>query len=319
MGKPFPKNSTGQVYSIKTVCAEIGLLPVTLRAWEARYRIVTPSRSKSNYRLYTERDAALLRWVKHRVDAGIPIRLVAAEASRLRRAGKQPEASASPVGSGQSHKGGDPSKSADCLYDALTAHRESVAERCLADALTRFDLAALCLDVMTPCLWHIGDAWERGAIRIATEHFASNYLRGRLLAWFQSAPNPRRGPLILVGCAPQELHDIGSLMLALFLRTRRYRVEFLGQDLNLDDLCAYIREVHPAFVCLSAGAESPARRLIGFQSSLNAVKPHPLLGFGGRAFNRNPLLQKEISGVFLGESLPEAISRIQSLLEKHPQ
>jgi DNA-binding transcriptional MerR regulator len=307
-GRPR-KIQDGRVYSIKTVCAETGLRPVTLRAWEARHGIVIPSRSKNNYRAYSEADLSLLRWVKKRVDSGIPIRLVAAEANRLRRTGKRMEIPAARV-----LKGGDPSKSVDCLYNALTAHRESEADRCLRDARIRFDLSVLCLDVMTPCLWRIGDAWERGVIRIVTEHFASTYLRGQLLAWFQSEPGPRRGPLILVGCGPMEFHDIGGLMLALLLRRRRRRVEFLGQDLSLDDLRSYLREMRPALVCLSANAEPAARRLIGFNSSLASVHPRPIFGFGGRAFNQIPSLRKAVSGVFLGETLTDAVSRIQSLL-----
>lgn len=300
------------MYSIKTVCAETGLLPVTLRAWEARYQLVTPSRSKNNYRVYSERDLALLRWVKQRVDGGIPIRLAAAEANRLRRAGRRIHAPAvRPL------QGGNPSQSVGCLYEALTAHREPAADRCLKEARMRFDDPALCLEVIASCLWRIGDAWERGAIRIATEHFASNYLRGQLLGWFQSLPSPNRGPLILAGCGPSEFHDIGSLMLALLLRKWRRRVEFLGQDLNLDDLRAYIRDVRPAMVCLSANAEGTARQLAGFESSLKNFHPRPIFGFGGRAFSRNPRLQRAVPGVFLGETVPEAIDKIQSLLKSY--
>jgi DNA-binding transcriptional MerR regulator len=306
------KNPDAGGYSIKTVCAETGLRPVTLRAWEARHHIVTPSRSKNNYRLYSERDLALLRWVKQRIDAGIPIRLAAAEASRLRRAGKRIDAPAvRPL------LGGDPAQSAESLYAALTAHREPAADRCLKEARTRFDVTTLCLDVIAPCLWRIGDAWERGAIRIATEHFASNYLRGQLLGWFQSSPGPRQGSLILAGCGPSEFHDIGSLMLALLLRKRRQRVEFLGQDLNLDDLRAYVRDVRPALVCLSANGEGAARQLIGFESSLKELKSRPLFGFGGRAFNQIPSLRNTVSGIFLGETLPEAALKIQRLLKSN--
>ena len=299
------------MYSIKTVCAETGLLPVTLRAWEARYKVVTPARSKSNYRLYSEAELSLLRWVKMRVDTGDPIRLVAAEAARLRRARNRMEAPAvHPL------QGGAPAKSVDCLYEALIAHRENAADRCLKDALARFDLPVICLNVLTPYLWRIGDAWERGAIRIADEHFASTYIRGKLLAWFQAEPGPQRGALILIGCGPMEFHDIGSLMLALLLRRRRRRVEFLGQDLDLDDLRAYIHEVRPALVCLSANAEPVARRLTGFDHSLDNFRPRPVFGFGGRAFNQIPSLRKAISGVFLGETLPEALTRIKYLLKK---
>ncbi|MGB7538468.1 MAG: MerR family transcriptional regulator [Anaerolineales bacterium] len=309
MGKATRPRDPARKYSIKTVCAETGLLPVTLRAWEARYKVVAPARSKGNYRLYSEADLSLLRWVKKRVDAGEPIRLVAAEAARLRRAGKRAEAPAAhPL------QGGAPAKSADCLYAALMEHRENAADRCLKVAQARFDLPAICLDVMTPCLWRIGDAWERGAIRIADEHFASTYIRGQLLAWFQAESDPRRGGRILVGCGPMEFHDIGSLMLALLLRRRRRRVDFLGQDLDLEDLRAYIQEIRPALVCLSANAEPAARRLIGFEKSLEHFRPHPVFGFGGRAFNQIPSLRKTVSGVFLGETLAGAMTRIQDLL-----
>jgi methanogenic corrinoid protein MtbC1 len=313
MAKAVRRRDPARMYSVKSVSLETGLLPVTLRAWESRYKLINPARSKSNYRLYSEADMSLLRWVKKRVDAGNPIRLVAAEAVRLRRAGKRMEAPAA-----RPLKGGDPSRFADCLYDALTGEGEAAADRCLKDAQTRFDLPSICLDVMTPCLWRIGDAWERGMIRIATEHFASTYLRGRLLAWFQAEPGPHQGPLILTGCGPMEFHDIGSLMLALMLRRGRRRVEFLGQDLNLDDLRAYIREVRPALVCLSANAEPAARRLTGFASSLENLRPRPAFGFGGRAFNQIPSLRNDVAGIFLGETLTQAMARIKSILEKRP-
>jgi DNA-binding transcriptional MerR regulator len=309
MAKAARRRDPARLYSIKTICTETGLLPVTLRAWEARYKLIHPARSKSNYRLYSEADLELLHWVKNRVDAGNPIRLVAAEAARLRRAGKRMEAPAA-----QPLRGGMPAPSVDFLYEALIAHQENAADRCLKEALARFDLTAMCQDVLTPCLWRIGDAWERGAIRVADEHFASTYIRGKLLAWFQAKPGPRRGALILIGCGPMEFHDIGSLMLALLLRGRRRRVEFLGQDLDLDDFRAYIHEIRPALVCLSANAEPAARRLIGFEKSLEHIHPRPIYGFGGRAFNQIPSLRKAISGIFLGETLAGAVNRIQDLL-----
>jgi DNA-binding transcriptional MerR regulator/methanogenic corrinoid protein MtbC1 len=312
MPKTLRTEDNPRLYSIRSVCLQTGILPVTLRAWEARYRILKPARAKNRYRRYTEEDAALLRWIKQRVDAGAPIRLVAAEARALRRAGRRPAAAAIPEGR---RTGADPSRSAAGLFAALTAHDESGAERCLADALRMFGPEDASLKVIAPCLWRIGDAWERGEVRIATEHFASTFLRGRLLAWFQAAPQTRRGPLVLIGCAPLEFHDIGGLMLACLLRRRRVRVEFLGQDLSLDDLRAYVREARPALVCLSAGAEEPARRLSGLEAAFRRFKPRPLFGFGGRAFTHNPVLQKAVPGVFLGETLPEAVVAIQRLLK----
>ena len=61
------------VFTIKTVVQETGIPPATLRAWERRYGVLSAGRSEGGYRLYSERDIAILRWLKRQVDAGVAI------------------------------------------------------------------------------------------------------------------------------------------------------------------------------------------------------------------------------------------------------
>jgi len=49
------------VYNIKAVAQLLGILPVTLRAWERRYGMPSPSRGQQGYRLYSEYDVRILR------------------------------------------------------------------------------------------------------------------------------------------------------------------------------------------------------------------------------------------------------------------
>src|SRR5512133_2526001 len=60
-------------FTIKTVASQTGIRPVTLRAWERRHEVLNPHRGDNRYRLYSERDVAILRWLKNRVDSGISI------------------------------------------------------------------------------------------------------------------------------------------------------------------------------------------------------------------------------------------------------
>ncbi len=76
-----------------------------------------------------------------------------------------------------------------------------------------YDLNTYLLKTLIPALVEIGEAWANGVIPVATEHFASAYLRGNLLTLFQAFPARSNSPFILVGCAPTELHEIGSLYL----------------------------------------------------------------------------------------------------------
>jgi DNA-binding transcriptional MerR regulator/methylmalonyl-CoA mutase cobalamin-binding subunit len=302
-------------YNIKAVCLETGIRPVTLRAWERRYRLLRPHRTRSNYRLYSERDVAVLRWLKHRVDSGLPISTVASELAEMRRTGAWPEPIAQlPPVQAVAGPAIPPADYAMRLYTALVSHDETSAGGLLTQVHALYDLKTVCLEVMVPCLVAIGDAWQTGQIRITTEHFASNFLRGRLLTLFQSQPMPRSAPRILVGCAPTELHDIASLMLALLLRRDGYRVEFLGQDVHADDLVAYARLERPSLICLSAGSEQAARELARIHDGLASMRPRPKLGFGGRIFVHKPGLREATAGLYLGNTLAEALVGIRALL-----
>ncbi|MBP7694020.1 MAG: MerR family transcriptional regulator [Anaerolineales bacterium] len=302
-------------YNIKAVCSETGIRPVTLRAWERRYKLLEPHRTRSNYRLYSERDVAVLRWLKGRVDSGLPISTAATELAELRRTGTWPEtAPALPPAGPAPSQALPPADYAMQLYTALVAHSENTAAAVLAEAHAVYDIKTICLEVMAPCLVSIGDAWSQGRIRITTEHFASNFLRGRLMALFQAQPLPRSAARILVGCAPHELHDIASLILALLLRREGYRVEFLGQDVHAGDLVEYARFERPNLICLSAGSELAARELTVVFNGLANMRPRPKFGFGGRIFNQKPALREATPGVFLGETLGEALLNVRRTL-----
>jgi DNA-binding transcriptional MerR regulator len=301
-------------HTIKAVSAQTGILPVTLRAWERRYRLVKPKRTSGNYRLYSDRDVALLRWVRERMDAGMAVSRVADEFHALRRSGKWPAAVASlPAEPANASAAPDPSD-AQRLFKALAAMNEPQAAVLLREAHQRFDLYAICLDIIQPCLYEIGEAWYRGELRIATEHFASQYLRGHLLALFQGFPMRQSTPRIVVGCAPNEFHDIGSLMVALFLRRAGYRVEFIGADAHLDDLAEYARAERPALICLSANTEAAARGLRQLDARLAGMRPRPRFAFGGRIFNLRPELQTLVPGLFLGPDARAAVERLQTVL-----
>jgi DNA-binding transcriptional MerR regulator len=301
-------------HTIKTVCAQTGILPVTLRAWERRYKLFKPQRTRGNYRLYSERDIAVLRWVKSRVESGLSIGRVADEFHALRMAGHWPDAPLTPPPAPVAESATPPDVYRQRLYAALTAIDEAQAAEVLHEAQALFDLTALCLNIIQPCLYDIGEAWYRGTLRIATEHFASQYLRGRLLTLFQAYPMRHSAPRIVVGCAPNEFHDIGSLMLALFLRREGYRVEFLGADVSLEDLSEYARAERPALICLSAHSEAAARGLRQMEARLAGMRPRPKFAFGGQIFNLQPKFRTVIPGLYLGEDARQAVARVREFL-----
>jgi MerR family transcriptional regulator, light-induced transcriptional regulator len=67
---------------------------------------------------------------------------------------------------------------------------------------------------------------------VVQEHFASNLLRGRLLA-LARAWERGTGPAALLASAPDEQHDLPLIMFGLALRAQGRRVIFLGADTPL--------------------------------------------------------------------------------------
>lgn len=67
------------VYSIGAVARMLDIPPSTLRAWEDRYSLISPTRSEGSHRLYSRAQVEKLRYIKVQIESGIS----AADAHRL--------------------------------------------------------------------------------------------------------------------------------------------------------------------------------------------------------------------------------------------
>ena len=299
-------------FNIKSVCTQTGIRAVTLRAWERRHELLNPHRAENRYRQYSERDVAILRWIKDRVDGGMAISSAVNELRAMMRAGIYPEPVVAAPTTKASPPALPPARYIRRLYQALVAHDEGAAGDVFQEIQAGFSLLDLFQMILIPVLVEIGDAWYRGSIRIATEHFASAFIRGKLLTLFQSYPARRGAAHILIGCAPGEQHELGSLMFAVLLRSRGYQVEYLGPDIPLQDLADYAKSERPSLISLSASLEEPALALAGMQDKLSGMRPVPQFAYSGAAFVNHPELKKKVQGIYLGDSLDAGLAAVKS-------
>jgi len=303
-------------FNIKAVSLKTDIQAVTIRAWERRYALLEPQRGGNGYRLYSERDIALLTWVKKQVDGGISISSVAAELKTAIEKERWPEAvltDKGPVAS-RHNRVHDNKTLAQQLATALLRSDERMAADIFGEALGNAQLIPLFEEILTPVLVEIGERWERGEISVATEHFASYLIQGKVEAIYHSLPLHPSGPKVMLGCAPDELHEIGSLMFATLLRDAGYRVEFLGPDLPLKDLAVYAGEEKPRLLIVAATILEPAYSLIEFPALLAKLKQQPVFAFGGAAFGREPGLSEKVAGIYLGATLAKSLAKVKSLV-----
>jgi len=206
---------------IGALSRRVGISPELLRAWEARYGLLQPDRTPSGYRLYSIEDEARVRMMKGYIEQG----LAASDAARLALAAPLAPSPADTSPAAQ-RAAGDFDALTGELRGALSAFDEEAAQDALDRLLASFSVEKVLRDALLVLLHELGDRWAAGAATVAEEHFASNVLRGRLMAmargWDQG-----NGPRALLACPPDEYHDISLIMFGA-LHRRGWRVTFFG-------------------------------------------------------------------------------------------
>jgi MerR family transcriptional regulator, light-induced transcriptional regulator len=323
--------ATTPLYNIKAVVQATNISPSTLRAWERRYNMCQPQRSDSGYRLYSDRDIAIIRWLKAQVDAGISISQAVTWLQSLMDESTNGNSVALPDPSGRVLEAVHAAVPTPLdvqnfaalhtrLLDALLVFNEGEVEQVLASAFALYPLEHVGEFVVAPTMVEIGERWHRGELSITREHYATNYLLQRLGAILRVVPNGYSGPLVWVGCAPGERHEMGVLLLCIYLRRAGYQVRYLGQDLPPDDLIGEAVALKPALMLFSASSLDAAANLQQLFERLVAIDPpRPVIGYGGRAFNAHPALRDGIAGVFMGATALEAVETIGELLNERPR
>jgi MerR family transcriptional regulator, light-induced transcriptional regulator len=218
----------------------VGVNPELLRAWERRYQLLQPTRSDGGFRLYTEADAERVARMRRALDEG----LSAAEAARVALEGDRPE-----VGLKDARPERLVEDAGKRLYAAIENYDEPGLHAALDESLAALGLETVLREVILPTLDRVGLAWEQGRLEVGHEHFASNLIRGRLLAlarlWGRGG-----GPLAVLACAPGEAHDISLVAFGLVLRSHGWRILFLGADTPLATLIQTAERTNPALVVL---------------------------------------------------------------------
>ncbi|MBI3942748.1 MAG: MerR family transcriptional regulator [Chloroflexi bacterium] len=305
---------------------ETGINASTLRAWERRYGVPSPNRSDSGYRLYSQRDMAIIKWLKNQLENGITIsqavQMLDAMPGGQDSVPVEQEIETKPAESRRVREALSTASGEirnlpvlqEWLYQAFRDYDEPKAERILAEAFSMFSADDVCLRLLESTLVVIGDGWQRGEVSVAVEHFASAFVRRHILALVNAQPVETAGPRIAIGAAPGELHEIGVLLIALFLRWHDFHVVFLGQLLPLEQVIHMARQIKPSVICISAATVESALTLTDMQAMLEPLPPpRPIFGFGGSAFNRHPELRTQIPGTFLGQNAREAVRKIQEI------
>lgn len=273
---------------IGEVARRTGLSPDVLRAWERRYGIPRPDRTRGGFRLYPVEEVERLVRMRALVASG----LAPAEAA-------QAVSTLSPASGTE----GPPLRElTEALERALERFDEGAAQAAIDRLLASFGLETVLAEALLPVLRRLGDRWASGEITVAQEHFAASLIRGRLMGLAVGWGNGS-GPLALLACPEGELHDLGLLILGVSLGRRGWRIVFLGADTPIPTLAETAEELRPDAVVVAITVTEVHPRDVASLRSLG--RRHPLHLAGPLA---GTLASRVGAGVLSGDPIDAARS-----------
>jgi DNA-binding transcriptional MerR regulator len=293
------------------VINEVGINPVTLRAWERRYGLVKPKRSPGGHRLYSRQDIEMLKWLIERQKEGLSIssavEMWRSQQQDHQEISRQIQTPVSEIGTGETML----DELREQWLSTCFAFDDQAANRTLDQAFVVAAPEMILSEVIQKGLAQIGELWNVGSISIQQEHFATAIAIRRVNALMAATATPTRAGHILVACPPGEQHDFILLMISYLVKRCGWDVVYLGSNVPLIDLDATIRSTSPRLFLSAAQSFNTAASLRTMSEYIYSLGIP--LAYGGGIFNQIPAATQYISGYYLGTdvaSVPQMVDRL---------
>jgi DNA-binding transcriptional MerR regulator len=230
------------MYSIKAITLLTGLPPETLRAWERRYSCITPLRSGTNRRHYSQQDLEKLTLLAQLTSNGHTISKIAnLNGEELRNLQKQVNVS----GKDSQHP------LLKQIIDTVMDYRIDRCEQLLKRALVASEPLEYARDILLPALKKVGELWHEEKLSIAQEHMFTCCVNRIVLSMVNNLSNASaNSPAILFATPSDEPHECGILLSCLLAATLQYRCYYLGANLPGKDIAQATHHLQPDIIVI---------------------------------------------------------------------
>ena len=226
------------IYSIRDLEKLTGIKAHTIRIWEQRYGLVTPARTDTNIRYYTDENLRHLFNVALLNKNGLKI-------SKL--AQMTPEEIAA-KGAAIAQNNPNPNSQIDALTLAMIDLNEAAFEQVFVEYVGIHKFESAMLELVYPFLDKLRLLWLTNSISPAHEKFVGQIIRRKLMcAVDQAVPKPD-SPVFLLYSPEGEMQELTLLFIQYLLRSRGMRVAYLGANVAVGDLKDACHALKPDYV-----------------------------------------------------------------------
>jgi DNA-binding transcriptional MerR regulator len=229
-------------YTIRDLEKLSGIKAHTIRIWENRYGIISPGRTATNRRRYTDNDLRKLINISILNRNGFKISRIASMSF------PEIEDKVSIISRDLSRD--------DMQVETLIIAMFDLDEVSFSELLNRSVLNRGFEDTFTgivfPFLKRVGVLWVTGTIIPAQEHFVSNLIRQKLISNIDALITRKKEnrKKVLLFLPENELHELGLLYFAYITRKNGHEVLYLGSQTPLESVVEAI-QIWPADIIVT--------------------------------------------------------------------
>jgi len=271
-------------YSVAQVEALTGIKAHTLRIWERRYDFLTPERTATNIRVYSDDQ------LKKLLNFGILVK----NGYRISKLGKMADEEiyieVTKVLSDPSSEMNDEMKGLTlCMLEMNEEEFDDIFER----QVMRRGFLKTITEVIYPFLQYVGVLWTTNKAMVAQEHYISNLIRQKLISAIERLALPSKdAPSIVFFLLEGEEHEIGLLLASFMAKSMGWKIYYLGQAVPLVNIKKVIDIAEPSLI----------------MSMFVTPKTHKISNFIDAVLEGNPVPYVVSGSIENMEAIPESVN-----------
>jgi DNA-binding transcriptional MerR regulator len=227
-------------YSIKDLENFTQIKAHTIRIWEQRYGLLSPKRTDTNIRYYSEDDLKKILNINLLYTSGYKISKIA-----LLEEEQIIDESKSLILVSETSKQSEIDELTMLILDFKGVEIKSFLENQLVES----NLEDIYIELILPLLSKIGQLWQVNSINIIHEHYFSNIFKEFLISNIESLKiNLDTSKSALLFLHDYEEHEFAILVYYYILKKNGYSCHYFGQKIPLKEISIAFNQIKPQLV-----------------------------------------------------------------------
>ena len=226
------------IYSIRDLEKLTGIKAHTIRIWEQRYGLITPARTDTNIRYYTDEN------LRHLFN----IALLNRNGLKISKLAQMTPEEIAKKGAAIAENNPNPNSQIDALTLGMIDLNELAFEHVFVDYVGNNGFEQTMLHLVYPFLDKLRLLWLTNSISPAHEKFVGQIIRRKLMCAVDNAVPRTDTPVFLLYSPEGEMQELTLLFVQYLLRSRGMRVVYLGANVAIADLRDACHTLKPDYV-----------------------------------------------------------------------